>query len=161
MKRVIYFVLFITSIFFVGCSDMNVLTPEVSNPNQEWSLEHFVDFLQATTTNPLGARLTLTHDKVRGEIVAKNIITTDAKTEMFPTSSVIERGKSIEIIYKDQSPAGTLPANFSKNYEMTHRFTIVKQGMGTGGKIKVIVRYLYPDINLGASRYEEYMLTPQ
>lgn len=153
--------LLITSILFIGCSDTNVLTPEVSNPNQNWELVHFVDFAQATTTNPLGARLTLTYDKARNEVVAKNIITTDAKTEMFPTSSAIERGKSIEIIYKDQSPIGTVAANFFKNYEMTHRFSVVNKGMGTGAPIKVVVRYMYPDINLGASRYEEYTLTPK
>lgn len=160
MKRVIYFVLFVTSVFFLGCSDSNVLTPEIVNPNQDWELVQFADFYQATTTSPLGPKFTVTYDKVRGEIVVKNIITSDAKSDLIPTSYVIERGKSIEIIYKDRSPLGTIPANFTKNYEMTHRFTVTKIGMGTGSKLQGLVRYIYPDPSMGVTKDERFSVTP-
>lgn len=161
MKKYTYICLLVSVLGFMGCDDTNVLTPSVTNPNKAWDLAHFFSIGQATTTAPFSSKITSSIDRTRGEIVIKNIIVTDAKSEMRPTSTVLSKGSSIEIVYTDQSPIGTTPALFNKNVEMTHRYTINQEGSGTGAKIPVLVRYVYPDVNMGANRLEEFSIEPK
>lgn len=161
MKRILYFVMTLgLMVNLVGCSDMNVLNPVTpSNPNQSWILAHVIDFNQATTTAPVGARFTYKLEKNTNgntELVVTNFISTNSNTEMKPYGSVFNNGKSIQLEYRDESPRlpGSPPATFNKDVQMTHRFTVNQQGGGTGAPIEVLVKYVYPDPNFGSSRIE-------
>lgn len=161
MKKFTYLSILLFTLTMVSCSDPNVLVPSVTSPDQNWMLEQKIDFFQALTTNPTTEAFTKTIENSNGESVlyVRNIITTDSKCEMRPTSMVTNNGKNIELIYRDESPIGTLSLGSQKNTEMRHYFVIRNMGKGTGANIPVTIKYVFPNPNLGVNRNEIKTLT--
>jgi hypothetical protein len=161
MKKYAYTAVLLFSLALTGCSDTNVFTPTVENPNVNWQLEHKVDFFQTYTTNPIPESFTKTFVTENGEtlLYIRNVITTDSKTSMKPSAIVTNNGKSIELTYRDESPTGTTSLGAQNSTEMRHYFFIRTMGKGSGSNIQVTTKYLFPNPNLGVNRNESRTLT--
>ncbi len=151
MKKFNYFLVLLSSFFIISCGDINVLTPEVEPENRNWQLEHYIDFFQALTTDPVGSRFVYTYNPTSKELTIVNTIESDSKAEMKPYSAVTNAGKSIELTYRDESPTGSVSVNSRKNTKMTHRFTVQQVGKGTGAAIPVAIKYIFPNPALGSN----------
>lgn len=161
MKKYAYLTILLCSMAIASCGDINVYTPAVENPNQDWQLEHKIDFFQALTTTPSGTPFTYTTENSNGEklLFIKNVIITDSKTEMKPYTLVTNGGKNIELTYRDESPAGSTSLGAQKNTEMRHYFVIRQTGKGTGANIPVTIKYVFSNPNLGINRNESKTIT--
>lgn len=159
MKKFTYLSILLFTLTMVSCSDTNVLVPSVTSGNQDWMLEQKIDLFQAIDNSPTLFSKTIENTNGESVLFVRNVITSDSRCEMRPTSIVTNNGKNIELTYRDESPIGTLSLGSQKNTEMRHYFVIKTMGKGTGANIPVTIKYVFPNPNLGVNRNEIKTLT--